>query len=87
MKKYTPIQVIWKDSNRRTDGWTSEADVLKACCEFPDHVTIGAFLSEDKVGISIVQSRAEFDSGYVSVEGVMSIPKVAIKSIKRLYLK
>lgn len=80
-RKWQVIEIDWVDSISR-DRWAFEDDV-----ELQDndmyHKTIGYFFRETKESINVVQSKTNNGRKESSVLAVMTIPKVAIKKIKK----
>ena len=77
MKLFTLIEVTWVDSDHGS-GWQLTTDYLprtrSTLCR-----SIGYFLRETAATLEIVQSHSNEGTHEEQVNGILTIPKVAIK--------
>ena len=79
LKQWDLVEIEWRDSTSY-DGWMSEP-ASKSLAEDEDCLcrTAGYMLHRDKRHMTIVRDRGDDNVG-----GMMRIPTVAIKSIRKL---
>jgi hypothetical protein len=86
LKKWEPIELRWIDS-MADSGWKPEsAHTPEGVDRDLEHLTVGYFFMETPRTICVIQSRSDWDYETKNVDGVMSIPKVAVLNLKRLSL-
>lgn len=87
LKKFDRVEIVWLDSVhvsgwRRLPEWESEG---KADGHGLEHKSIGYLLINDKEAVSICQSRNDLSDKFIeTVDAIMTIPRVAVLSIKRI---
>ena len=73
--RFPIYEVEWLDS-AHTPGWRAEStDYGTSIC-----LTVGYLLHRDRAMVSLVQSQSQ----HGSVAEIISIPRVAVRSMKRL---
>lgn len=82
LKKWQIIEISWIDSVH-TNGWTFE-DSARLDDKFLRHKTIGYYFKETKLGLSVIQSKSDDGEDKANVDAIMTIPKVAVKKIKKI---
>ena len=86
---YPLIEVDWSDSHSNNETWSPMSYVRGAVKDTGPCKSIGWLLAEtdDMITIASHLSVADFDKEIVQVAGLMTIPKVAIRSRHELEIK
>lgn len=83
LKKWDRVEIDWVDSIQNTGGWKSPDDFSwKTHYGAMHHKTIGYYINECKLGITVCQAHAD-DNDDLFV-GAFTMPKGCILKIRKL---
>ena len=76
MKRWTPIEVIWRDAHGGDLGWVDPSNLSHTAAKVR---TVGMLYRKNRKGVTVVLNRAGTDTA-----AYIFIPAVCITSIKEL---